>query len=92
MTALKFLALIITLTASTPTKPELRREGGSSNYTAYNPLKTPITMNIACLGDYNGIDLPLPSRTSMQLEIKQPSGYAASCYMTGFVVKAASAP
>lgn len=84
---LLLLVTSITLTVAQPTKPELRRIDGSARYTAYNPLRTPILMSIACLGDFEKIDLPLAAGTSLQLEIKQPSGYAASCFMNGYAAQ-----
>ncbi len=83
---MNFLALVTTivLAVSTPTKPELRRINGSSNYLAFNPLTVPIEMKIICLGDYDPVILPMDGGTKMELELKQPSGYAAACFLDSY--------
>lgn len=77
----------IVLKERVPTKPELRRIKGSASYVAHNPLFSPIDMKIVCLGDFEPITISVLARTKETLEIKQPTGEAAACFLDSYVQK-----
>lgn len=78
--------LLIVLSASTPTQPELRHGKVPSSYLAINPLRKAVVMDIVCLGDFTNIQLPMSAGTSLEVEIKKPDGEGASCYLASYVI------
>ena len=81
---LTVFATTITLTASTPTTPELKRLP-AGNYLAINPMTYKVAMEINCGPDFQNPVLVLPPRTQEELTLYQPDGKpATACFQEGW--------